>query len=161
MATTVSYKGSTIATVSNNTKTLETEGKYLEADIILTDNTHITTLQSKSVTPTESAQAVIPDSGYDGLSQVDVGAISSTYVGSGVSRQAAQTIYPSSSDQTIAADKYLTGAQTIKGVTTSNITAANIKKDVVVEVGDSADSDRILSITGTYEGEQVVWTKSA
>jgi hypothetical protein len=44
MATTVSYKGSTIATVSNNTKTLETEGKYLEADIILTDNTHITTL---------------------------------------------------------------------------------------------------------------------
>ena len=161
MATTVSYKGSTIATVSNNTKTLETEGKYLEADIILTDNTHITTLQSKSVTPTESAQAVIPDSGYDGLSQVDVGAISSTYVGTGVSRQAAQTIYPSSSDQTIAADKYLTGAQTIKGVTTSNITAANIKKDVVVEVGDSADSDRILSITGTYEGEQVVWTKSA
>lgn len=161
MATTVSYKGSTIATVSNNTKTLETEGKYLEADIILTDNTHITTLQSKSVTPTESAQAVIPDSGYDGLSQVDVGAISSTYVGTGVSRQAAQTIYPSSSDQTIAADKYLTGTQTIKGVTTSNITAANIKKDVVVEVGDSADSDRILSITGTYEGEQVVWTKSA
>lgn len=161
MATTVSYKGSTIATVSNNTKTLETEGKYLEADIVLTDNTHITTLQTKSVTPTESAQAVIPDSGYDGLSQVDVGAISSTYVGSGVSRQAAQTIYPSSSDQTIAADKYLTGAQTIKGVTTSNITAANIKKDVVVEVGDSADSDRILSITGTYEGEPVVWTKSA
>lgn len=161
MATTVSYKGSTIATVSNNTKTLETEGKYLEADIILTDNTHITTLQSKSITPTESAQAVIPDSGYDGLSQVDVGAISSTYVGTGVTRQAAQTIYPSSSDQTIAADKYLTGTQTIKGVTTSNITAANIKKDVVVEVGDSADSDRILSITGTYEGEPVVWTKSA
>lgn len=37
MSTTVSYKGNTLATVSNNTKTLETEGKYLEADIILTD----------------------------------------------------------------------------------------------------------------------------
>lgn len=37
MSTTVSYKGRDIATVSNNTKTLETEGKYLEADIILTD----------------------------------------------------------------------------------------------------------------------------
>lgn len=37
MSTTVSYKGSTIATVDNNTKTLTTQGKYLEADIILTD----------------------------------------------------------------------------------------------------------------------------
>ena len=39
MSTTVSYKGNTIATVNNNTKTLETEGKYLEADVILTDVT--------------------------------------------------------------------------------------------------------------------------
>lgn len=37
MSTTVSYKGNTIATVSNNTKTLTTAGKYLEADVILTD----------------------------------------------------------------------------------------------------------------------------
>lgn len=37
MSTTVSYKGSTIATVENNTKTLTTAGKYLEADVILTD----------------------------------------------------------------------------------------------------------------------------
>lgn len=66
--------------------------------------------------------------------------------------QAAQTIYPSTSDQTIAADTYLLGAQTIKGVTTTNLTAANIKKDVVVEVGDSSDPDRIVSVTGTYEG---------
>lgn len=37
MSTTVSYKGNTIATVENNTKTLNTQGKYLEGDIILTD----------------------------------------------------------------------------------------------------------------------------
>lgn len=37
MSTTVSYKGNTIATVNNNTKTLTTQGKYLEADVILTD----------------------------------------------------------------------------------------------------------------------------
>lgn len=66
--------------------------------------------------------------------------------------QAAQTIYPSASDQSIASGKYLTGAQTIKGVTYTNLTAGNIKKDVVVEIGDSADSDRIVSVTGTYEG---------
>ena len=32
MATTVSYKGSTIATVSNQTKTLTTSGKYMEGN---------------------------------------------------------------------------------------------------------------------------------
>ena len=37
MSTTISYKGNTLATVNDNTKTLETEGKYLEADIVLTD----------------------------------------------------------------------------------------------------------------------------
>ena len=37
MSTTVSYKGQTLTTVSNDTKTLLTEGKYLEDDITLTD----------------------------------------------------------------------------------------------------------------------------
>ena len=66
--------------------------------------------------------------------------------------KAATTIYPSASDQTIASGTYTTGAQTIKGVTTSNILAANIKQGVVVTVGDSDDADRILSVTGTYSG---------
>lgn len=39
MSTTVSYKGETITTVTNQTRTLTTQGKYLEANIILTDTT--------------------------------------------------------------------------------------------------------------------------
>ena len=63
------------------------------------------------------------------------------------------TYYATSSDQVIMSQNSMAfGAQTIKGVTTNNLLASNIKKDVVVEVGDSADPDRIVSVTGTYEG---------
>ena len=37
MSTTVTYKGNTLTTVSNNTKTLKTAGKYMEGDVVLTD----------------------------------------------------------------------------------------------------------------------------
>jgi hypothetical protein len=91
MSTTVTYKGSTIATVDNNTKTLTTQGKYLEDDITLTDvSASQPNLQTKtkSYTPSETAQSenVTADSGYDGLDEVDitVGAIPSDYVGSQV-----------------------------------------------------------------------------
>lgn len=39
MSTTVTYKGETLTTVENQTRTLQTAGKYLEGDIILTDET--------------------------------------------------------------------------------------------------------------------------
>lgn len=37
MSTTVSYKGNTLTTVNNQTRTLNTAGKWLEGDIALTD----------------------------------------------------------------------------------------------------------------------------
>ena len=37
MATTVTYKGATLTTATNQTKTLKTSGKYLEDDITITD----------------------------------------------------------------------------------------------------------------------------
>ena len=87
---------------------------------------------SQSVTPTVSA-------GY--VSSGTAGTVSVS--GSNTSQlitKPAQTYTPTTTDQTIASGKYLTGTQTIKG--DANLLAINIKKGVV-----------IFGITGTYEGD--------
>jgi len=66
-----------------------------------------------------------------------------------MTEKAAATYNTSTSDQSVAANQYLTGAQTIKGVYTSNIEAANIKRGVTVKVGDSSNTGRIKNVTGT------------
>jgi hypothetical protein len=96
-------------------------------------------LQSKTVSPSESAQTIRADYGYDGLSQVTVNAVSRTYVGSGVTKKSAATYTPGTSDQSIASGQYLNGTQTIKG--DSNLTAGNIRNGV-----------RIFNVTGSYAG---------
>lgn len=316
MSTTVTYKGETLATVSNNTKTLTTSGKYLEDDITLTDNS-TPTLQTKTgITPTTSSQTITADNGYDGLDSVQINAmpsgslgvpnntatktatvlqldkdypnfvagyfstistqryqlaletksitptessqtvtpngtgyyldsvtvdaIPSNYVGSGVTQRdstdlsasgatvtapsgyyaenatktiasgsatpaasisassaskvvgngtitlsktvantpqvsagyvasgtqgntsvelsasmttkGATTYHPSTTDQSVSATTYLTGAQTFKAVITSNLTAENIKDGVTIKIGDSTDDDCVTSVTGSYTG---------
>ena len=94
-------------------------------------------LQTKTVTPSESTQTVSPDSGYDGLSKVTVNAISSTYIGSDVTKKSAATYIPKTTDQSIASGQYLSGTQTIKG--DANLVAGNIKSGV-----------SIFGVTGTY-----------
>lgn len=66
-----------------------------------------------------------------------------------MSEKAAASYNPSTSDQTINADQYLTGAQTIKAVTTDNLSAQYIASGVTVKVGCVADDDCIASVTGT------------
>lgn len=87
-------------------------------------------LQTKSVSPSESQQVVVPDDSYDGLSQVTVNAISSSYVGSGVTKKASATYTPTTSNQTIASGQYLSGAQTIKG--DANLKSSNILSGVSI-----------------------------
>lgn len=106
----INYKGSTIASMdASGTKTLQTSGKYCEDDVevVYTRPTPpVPSYQTKSVTPSESAQTVTADSGYDALEEVDVGAISSTYVGSGITRRSSTDLTASGDTVTVPAGYY-------------------------------------------------------
>ena len=110
--------------------------------------------KTKTYTPSESQQTeqITASSGYDGLQEVDVtvNAISSTYVGSGVTKKNYTIYYPSSSNQTISSGQYLNGDQVFKAVTTTALIDSNIRYGATVKVGDNDDDDRITSVTGSY-----------
>ena len=80
----------------------------------------------------------------------DTGIITGT-----MTEKSATTYNPSTSDQTITANQYLAGAQTIRAVTTSNLAAQYIANGVTVKVGCSADDDCIASVVGTLSSPVV------
>ena len=63
--------------------------------------------------------------------------------------KAAATITPTSADQTIAAQQYLSGAQTVEGIVCTNLTAANIAQGVTVKIGTASDDDSVATVVGS------------
>lgn len=62
--------------------------------------------QAKTVSPTENQQVVTPDTGKAGLSQVTVNAISSNYIGSGITRRTQNDMTVSGATVTAPAGYY-------------------------------------------------------
>jgi len=86
---------------------------------------------------------------------IGYGADGTKYTGS-MTEKTAASYNPASSDQTINANQFLAGAQTIKGVTTTNLNASYIANGITVKVGCSADDDCVASVTGTLKSPVIV-----
>jgi len=64
-------------------------------------------LQAKThIAPTESSQTITADTGYDGLSSVQIDGVSSTYVGSGITRRSSTDLTASGATVTVPAGYY-------------------------------------------------------
>lgn len=97
---------------------------------------------TKNVTNTPDVTAGYVASGTAGTSSVSLSAA--------VTLQGATTYYPTTTDQTINGSRYLTGNQTIKAVSQTNLTAENIKNGTTISISNG--NGNIWSVTGTYSG---------
>lgn len=128
-----------VSAVPTETKSITANGTYTPSNGKYFSSVNVNVVgdafdtQSKSVTPTESEQIVTPDAGYDGLSSVTVGAISSTYVGSDVTRKSATTITPSTSAQTaVSTGTYVTGNITIAAMESGELNTPSVNASGLV-----------------------------
>ncbi len=99
---------------------------------------------SKSIGNTPQVTAGYISSGTSGNTSVTLGAT--------MPIQQAAIIHPSTTDQTIDTGTYVAGQNVFKAVTTTNLTAENIKQGITVKVGDNTDDDCVTSVLGTYAG---------
>lgn len=103
----------------------------------------------------DTSGATIQNGGQLRNGVIAVGPDGSLITGS-MSEKAAQTYRPSGSDQIVAANQFLAGAQTIEGVVVTNLNPAYIADGVVVKVGCASDDDSVTSVQGTLKTPVIV-----
>lgn len=157
MSTTVTYKGSTLTTATNQTRVLETEGTWLEDDITITDVTAAPSLQAKTnIDPTTSSQTIYPDAHYDGLSSVQINAMPSgqakppaTITGSNATATVDSgnlVLTKNVMASPVVTAGYVSMGSAASVATTLSTPATNL------EAGNVKNGVTIFGVTGTYSG---------
>ena len=107
---------------------------------VSTGTNTLTLSKTVSVTPTVSA-------GYVSSGTATNSSVSLT---ASVTTKGATNHYATTSDQTIASGTYLTGTQTIKALSQTNLSADNIKSGTTITINNG--NANVWSVTGTYSG---------
>ena len=140
-----------INSVPNGTVTAPTTITSTNATVTTGTNT-LTFSKVVSITPNVTTSGYI-SAGTAGNTTVSLTATIST--------KAATTYYPSTADQTITANQYLTGIQTFKSIIVSGLSANKILSGTTIKIGDAVDDDRIMSINGTVVFQTIYSGSSA
>ena len=178
MSTTVTYKGSTIATAENATKTLLTEGKYLEDDITIVDVTSGgggSTLITKNISANgtynassdsadgySSVTVAVPASAVDtGTKNITANGNNQDVVGYAAVNVAVPNSYSAGDEGKVVSNGALvsqtahadvtptTSDQTIDTTTNNSI---KVKGDANLVAGNIKKDVVIFNTTGSYEG---------
>lgn len=119
--------------------------------------------QNKTVSPSESQQAITADTGYTGLGTVTVNAISSTYVGSGISRKSSTDLTVSGDMITVPAGYYASQAsKSVASMTLPTSTAASATSGYTSKATVSrSTSDQYINIPVGYNAAGAYYKISA
>lgn len=133
------YANNATKTISSGSASAPSTISGTSASVSTGTNT-LTLSKTVSVTPTVSA-------GYVSSGTATNSSVSLT---ANVTTKGATNHYATTSDQTIASDTYLTGTQTIKALSQTNLSAENIKSGTTITINNG--NANVWSVLGTYTG---------